>query len=48
MDLESQKKWAMKQMQIDIAKKLLERGRPIDEIMEDTGLTSEEVESLRS
>jgi hypothetical protein len=26
---------------------MLERGRPIDEIMEDTGLTREEIESLK-
>ena len=31
----------------DIAKNMLKRSRPIDEIMEDTGLTREEVESLR-
>jgi predicted transposase/invertase (TIGR01784 family) len=30
-----------------IAKKLLKRNRPIDEIIEDTGLTRKEVESLR-
>ena len=32
---------------IEIARKLLERNRPIDEIVEDTGLTREEVENLR-
>ena len=32
---------------IEIAKKLLKRNRPIDEIAEDTGLTYEEIESLR-
>ena len=32
---------------IDIAKNLLKRNRPIDEILEDTGLTREEIESLR-
>ncbi len=31
----------------EIARKLIKRNRPIDEIMEDTGLTYEEVESLR-
>ena len=31
----------------EIAKKLLKRNRPVDEIVEDTGLTYEEVESLR-
>jgi len=33
---------------VKIAKKLLLRNRPTDEIVEDTGLTYEEVESLRS
>lgn len=32
---------------IEIARKLLIRNRPVDEIMEDTGLTCEEVENLR-
>ena len=32
----------------EIAKKLLRRNRPIEEIIEDTGLTREEVESLRN
>ena len=32
---------------IEIARKLLKRNRPIDEIVEDTGLTREEVENLR-
>ena len=31
----------------DVARNLLKRNRPIDEIMEDTGLTREEVEALR-
>jgi len=30
-----------------VAKNMLKRGRPIDEIVEDTGLTREEVESLQ-
>ena len=29
-----------------VAKKLLQRNRPMDEIVEDTGLTREEIESL--
>jgi len=33
---------------LDIAKNLLKRNRPIDEIMEDTGLTEEEIKSLIS
>ena len=32
----------------EFARKLLMRNRPIDEIMEDTGLTREEVEGLRA
>ena len=31
----------------DVAKKLLKRNRPLEEIMEDTGLTREEIELLR-
>ena len=31
----------------EIAQKLLKRNRPVDEIVEDTGLTYEEVEDLR-
>ena len=38
----------LKQRDIDIAKKLLIRNRPIEEIVEDTGLTREEVEGLRA
>ncbi len=38
---------ARKETSIAIAKKMLRRKRPIDEIMEDTGLLREEVESLR-
>ena len=32
---------------LEIAKKMLKRKRPIDEIVEDTGLTREEIESLK-
>ena len=32
----------------DIARKMLKRNRPIGEIVEDTGLSSEEVESLQA
>ena len=38
---------ARKERDIEIAKKLLNRNRPVDEIVEDTGLTYEEVEDLR-
>ena len=40
-------RWELKQAKFEIAKKLLSRNRPIEEIVEDTGLTHEEVESLR-
>jgi len=33
---------------MSIAKKMLMRKRPIEEIVEDTGLTRKEVESLKS
>ena len=32
---------------LEIARKLLKRDRPIDEIVEDTGLTREEIENLK-
>lgn len=37
---------ARKERDIEIAKKLLKRNRPVDEIMDDTGLTYEEVKDL--
>ena len=40
-------KAALSQQQIDFAKNLLRRNRPIDEIVEDTGLTYAEIEALR-
>ena len=33
---------------IEFARKLLKRNRPIEEIIEDTGLTHEEIESLKT
>ena len=36
------------QAKFDIAKNLLRRNRPVDEIIEDTGLTHAEIESLRN
>jgi len=38
--------WEIKKAKIEFAKKLIKRNRPVDEIIEDTGLTLEEVESL--
>ena len=32
----------------EIARKLLDRGRPVEEIVEDSGLTTEEIEALRA
>ena len=37
-----------KAKEIEFAKKMMKRNRPIDEIIEDTGLTLEEVESIRN
>jgi predicted transposase/invertase (TIGR01784 family) len=39
---------ATKQKSIDFALKLINRGRPNDEIIEDTGLTNAEIEALRT
>jgi hypothetical protein len=47
MDFESQKKWALKQMQIEIAKNLLNVGDSVEKVINVTGLTHDEVESLR-
>ena len=33
---------------VTIARKLLDRGRPVEEIVEDSGLTAEEIEALRA
>ena len=46
-DIAARERWAIKQREFEFAKTLLKRNRPIGEIMEDTGLTHEEVESLR-
>ena len=44
---EAQALWnAQRKTKIEIARKLLKRKRPIEEIIEDTGLTREEIESL--
>ena len=47
-DISSQKKWAAKQMQIDIAKNLLLTNLTTNEISTATGLTCEEVYNLRA
>ena len=43
----AKKVWRDEQME-EVAIKLLRRNRPIDEIMEDTGLSREEIENLRA
>jgi len=45
-DLDSNIATAEDRSKIFIARNLLKRNRPIDEIVEDTGLTRKEVESL--
>ena len=45
-DIAAEKRWALKQQAFEFAQKLLSRNRPIDEIIEDTGLTREEIEEL--
>ena len=51
MDSESREEWARDagraEERIAIARNMKQRNRPIDEIIEDTGLTLSEVESLR-
>jgi len=46
-DSYAREKGAASQMQIGIAKNLLKRNRPINEIIEDTGLTFAEIEALQ-
>jgi predicted transposase/invertase (TIGR01784 family) len=46
-DFESDKNTGIKIAKLEIAKKLKKRGIPIEYIVEDTGLTKEEVESLK-
>jgi len=38
---------ARRERTIEIALKLLKRGRPLEEIVEDTGLSHQEIEALR-
>ncbi|MCL2187780.1 MAG: hypothetical protein FWC16_01965 [Defluviitaleaceae bacterium] len=46
-DQVAREKWLLKQQQTEFAKKLLSRNRPIEEIIEDTGLTREVIEGLK-
>ena len=45
-DAADREKGVLKKQALEIAQRLLERKRPIDEIIEVTGLTCEEVEAL--
>jgi hypothetical protein len=47
-DQESNRITAERNLKLTIAKNMLKRNRPIDEIIEDTGLTREEMEKLRN
>ena len=47
-DIYAREKGAVKQAQLDFARNLLKRSRPVEEIIEDTGLTYAEVESLQN
>ena len=45
-DEASRTRGAIKQLEFEIAKKLLKRNRPIEEIIDDTGLTEKEIKSI--
>jgi len=45
-DQVSREKWARKQGMMEVAQKLLKRNRPINEIVEDTGLSYDEINEL--
>jgi predicted transposase/invertase (TIGR01784 family) len=47
-DAAMHERWAIKQSKFEFARKLIRRNRPIEEIIEDTGLSFEEVEELRN
>ena len=47
-DIASRMSGARREGHFDVARKLLKRNRPIEEIIEDTGLTSVEIENLKS
>jgi hypothetical protein len=46
-DFTSQKKWAVKQREFEIARNMVIDGKTFDEIARYTGLTYDEIESLR-
>ena len=47
-DIAAEKKWAIKQQALEIAKNALRKKMAVDDIMDITGLTREEVESLNN
>ena len=47
-DIASQKKWAIKQTQFEIANNMLTDGESIEKIIKYTGLTREQAEGLRN
>ena len=46
-DIYARERGAVKIREIEFAKRLLKRNRPMDEIIEDTGLTYSEIEALQ-
>jgi len=47
MDKAAREDWLKNQQSIEFARKLLKRKRPIEEIIEDTGLTKKEIENIK-
>jgi len=47
-DIAAEKKWAVKQQALEIAKNALHKKMTVDDIMDITGLTREEVENLNN
>ena len=47
-DIAAEKKWAIKQQALEIAKNALHKKMTVDDIMDITGLTREEVENLNN
>ena len=46
--IQGQKRWVRNDERAIIAKNMLKRNRPVDEIAEDTGLTQAEIEGLKN
>ncbi len=45
-DIESQTRWARKEVTVEIARNMMADGEPVEKITRYTGLTREEVETL--